>query len=266
MAHWLNRLERRFGRFGIPNLILYIVAGRGLAYLLARTNPEFPYYLVLDPDAVRHGQVWRLFTYVFTPPGGNIFFAMIELYFTYIIGNALETVWGSFRFTLYYMIGALATAAVALLVPGAWVTPIYLNLSLFLAFATLFPEFTVLLFFILPVKVKYLGWISAGYLTLLFWTSPLSEKLFILTALTNYLLFFWPEIREWTSGKLRSTRTRPSLTPTGSQSTPIHRCTVCHTTEANGPYLEFRICTCARCGEGKEFCMEHLQEHRSHAA
>ena len=263
--NWLTRLERKFGRLGIPNLIMYIVAGRGMAYLLALTNPDFPYYLMLDPEAVWHGQIWRLFTYIFMPPlTGILFIALLELYITYMIGSALEAVWGVFRFTLYYAIGALATAVVAVLVTNSPVSADYLNLSLFLAFATLFPEFTFLLFFILPVKVKYLGWISAGFLTYSFWTHPFAVKIAILTALTNYFLFFWPQIREWMQEKLRSAPViaRRPLPSTDRQHKSMHRCVVCGKTERDNRELEFRICTCDRCGEGKEFCMAHLQEHR----
>lgn len=268
MAHWLNGLERKFGRLGVPRLITYVVAGRGLAYLLGMGDPAFPAYLVLDPDAVRRGEAWRIATYVFTPPGGGLFFALIELYFTYLIGDALEAAWGAFRFTLYYLIGALATAAVAFLVTGSPVTPTYLNLSLFLAFATLFPEFTVLLFFILPVKVKYLGWITAGYLTIDFWTTSLTGKAAIFVALGNYLLFFAPQIREWVSGRFHRTGSdlRNALAgerPGGARaSRTVHRCAACGRTERDDPALEFRVCTCDECGGGTEYCMEHLAAHR----
>src|SRR5690242_4748602 len=166
---WLDRLERRFGRFGIPNLIVYIVAGRGLALILSLSRPEFPGFLTLDPAAVRHGEVWRLVTYLFIPPVmtaglfGGVFGALIQLYFTWMIGRILEAAWGEFRFTLYYALGGIATAGAAAIL-AAPATPEFLDLTMFLAFATAFPDFTVLLFFIIPVRMMWLGWLAAAWL------------------------------------------------------------------------------------------------------
>ncbi len=257
---WLGPLERRFGKFGIPDLILYVVVGRALAYVLALSYPEYIYYLILDPVKVKHGEVWRLVTYVFTPSGSPVFWAFLELYMTYLVGRALEAVWGPFRFTLYYLIGTLATAGTAFFVLGTPVTPTFLNLSLFFAFSTLFPDFTLMLFAILPIKARYLGWLMGGYLTVQFWIAPLAAKVAILVAFANYLLFFWPRIREWMAQKTRLSRPEP-----GRPASPVHRCTVCRRTERDDPDLEFRICACPKCGEGKEFCMEHLKEHLSEA-
>jgi len=260
---WLYRLERRFGGFGIPNLIMYIVAGRGLAYLLSFKNSDFPSYLVLDPYAVRHGEYWRLFTYVFLPPqAASSFFAsplmaIFALYVTFLIGHALEEAWGSFKFTLYYLIGVVATSLVAFLISRAPVSPYYIDMSLFLAFATVFPEFTFLLFFIIPFKAKWMGWITGALQVVAFAFAGLSGKLAIAVSLSNYLLFFWPEVSGWIAALFgRRNRTRM----TGSRSS-IHRCTVCRRTEIDDPGLEFRICACPECGDGREFCMEHLKEH-----
>jgi membrane associated rhomboid family serine protease len=270
-------MERRFGRYGIPNLIMYIVAGRGLAYLLSLKNPDFPNYLVLDPVAVRHGEVWRLFTYVFLPPqsASAVFtgplMAIFALYVTFLLGRALEDIWGSFKFTLYYLIGVVATSLVAFLVSRAPVSPYYIDLSLLLAFATVFPEFTFLLFFIIPFKAKWMGWLTGAIQVVAFAFAGLSGKLAIAVSLSNYLLFFWPEVSSWVgrlSGKHRQAvipgaglagAWRASLA-TGSPP-PVHRCSVCRKTERDNPELEFRICACPECGDGREFCMEHLKEH-----
>ena len=262
---FLDRIERHFRWIAIPNLIMYIVAGRALAYVLAMANPAYPAYLIMDPEAVRRGEVWRLVTYLFTPPGGGLFFALIELYFTYLIGRALEAIWGAFHFTLYYLVGAIAIALVSLFITNSYATPSYLNLSLFLAFATLFPDFSVLLFFILPIKVKYLGLIAAGYLTFLFWMSGFASKIAITVAFSNYLLFFWPEIialgRRNLSMLTRAGKPRITILPI-LRPHSIHKCTVCGKTEHDDPEIEFRICACEKCGEGKEYCMPHLREHR----
>jgi len=265
----LNRLERRYGRFGIPNLIAYVVGGRAIAFVLAIAHPEYPAFLILDPWAVRHGELWRLVTWIFTPPSllpgffGGPLGAVIQLYFTWWIGRTLEESWGAFRFTLYYLTGAAATAVVALAILPVPATPDYLDVSLFLAFATVFPEVTILLFLVLPVKVKWLGWLSAAGLGWDFLWRGWYGRIAILVAFSNYLLFFWPEIARWTDWRGPSGgrwRVKPPSATTGA---PVHRCAKCSRTERDGPGLEFRWCACDRCGpEGREWCMDHLREHR----
>ncbi len=258
---FLRKIENKFGHLGIPDLIMYVVVGRGLAYVLALVNPDYAYYLTLDPERVRHGEVWRVITYIFTPPASAPFWAFLELYMTYVIGSALEAVWGYFRFTVYYLLGALGTAAASFFFLGTPATPTFLNLSLFLAFATLFPDFTVMLFAILPIRAKYLGYMMGGYLTFRFWIEPLAVKAAIFVALTNYLVFFWPRIREYASGKMRTAGLSAGVRAAAPSPAPVHRCSVCRRTERDAPDLEFRICACERCGDGREFCLEHLRDH-----
>lgn len=270
---WIDRLEFKYGRFGIANLMAFITAGRAIAYFLGLRNPDFVGFLLLDPDAVWRGEFWRLFSFVLTPPSGGVFFAFMDLYFTFIIGRILEEYWGAFRFTLYYLIGGLATAITAFLFLHVPVAPYYLNYSLFLAFATLFPDFTVLLFFVLPVKIKYLGWIAVMFLTLAFWMTGLSGKVAIVVAFANYIAFFWRDIKEFTKSRFRTSSYHPSaptplppsvlVTPEMPPPPPTHKCSVCGKTERDNPGLDFRWCACKKCGDGMEFCMEHLKEHRA---
>lgn len=267
----MNWLERRFPRLGIPHLIAYIVGGRLVALLLTMARPEYPRFLVLDPDAVRQGEVWRLVTYLFLPPElvsgifGGLFGALLQLYFTWLVGQALEQAWGEVRFTIYYALGGVATAAVAVAL-GMPATPDYLDLSLFLAFATMFPDFTVLLFFIIPVRMKWLGWFAfAGLAWTFLFRSGLAGRIAILVAFSNYLLFFWPllaGLARRAPGRARGRPVQPSAAPAG----PVHRCTTCGRTERDDPGLEFRWCACARCGEGLEYCMEHLGAHQGRPA
>lgn len=257
----LDALERRFGRLGIPNLILYIVAGRGIAFVLSLSNPGYPSILLLHPERVFAGEVWRVATFVLTPPAllsgffGGPLGALLQLYFTWLIGRALEEAWGSFRFTLFYGLGSLLTALAALFLSPWIATPEFVDLSLFLAFATVFPEFTVLLFFILPVKVKWLGWLSAAGLGLTFLGAPGAIRTAILAALANYLVFFAPAIR------LRGAQPPGAGFPSAPAG-PIHRCAACGKTEREDRELDFRWCMCPRCSpDGKEFCRPHLEEH-----
>ncbi len=267
---WLDKLEARFGKLGIPNLIMYVVAGRVLAWLLTYGRPELAAQLLLDPAAVMRGEAWRLVTFVFVPPLSNPLFDALALYFTFLVGRILESYWGTFRFTLFYLIGTVGTASVAFIPPGAAVSPFFLDTSLFLAFATLFPDFTVLLFFVLPVKVKYLGWLSAAMLTFFFWTTNLTGKFAITIAFTNYLVFFAPQIREAFARSFRRIRGATAaplpadraVPPPAEPAVPVHRCSVCGATEKTRPDEEFRWCNCRKCGEGREFCSGHLAAHR----
>jgi len=269
---WLDRLELRFGRLGIPDLITYVVAGRAIAFLVALAHPEYPAFLILDPLAVRRGEVWRLVTYLFTPPQllpgifGGWLGVLIQLYFTWLVGRALEEAWGEFRFTLYYGIGGLATAVAALVILPVPATPDFLDLSLFLAFATVFPEMPILLFFVIPVKVKWLGWLSAAGLAWSFLWTGLAARLAILVAFTNYFVFFQPQIVGWFRGRRRLVPPPPAggAAPGGpGAGAPFHRCAQCGRTERDDASLEFRWCTCERCGpDGREWCLDHLRGHR----
>ncbi len=198
---WLDRLERRFGAWAISRFALFIVMANGLIYLLAMARPEFIDRLLLDPDAIRHGEIWRAITFLFVPPQLGPFWMMFWLLLLYQFALALEQEWGDFRFGLFYGIGALATIVAALWIVGASLSNVPLNTTLFLAFATLFPDFELLLFFILPVKVKYLAWLTwLGMMGSLVMGSEVT-RVAIGASLVNYALFFGPQI--WETIKLK---------------------------------------------------------------
>src|SRR5438132_12012361 len=166
MDRWLARLERRFGRYAPHNLTFWIVGLSGFTFAILFVKPSALELLVLDPAAVKRGEVWRLITFLFLPwgpaTGPWAIFTIFALLFLYTIGTSLEAEWGAFRFDVYYLIGALGTVVSSLLVAPA--TNEYLNLSLLLAFATSFPEYEVLLL-ILPGKEKWLGGLPGGFLS-----------------------------------------------------------------------------------------------------
>lgn len=193
----LDRLERKLGRFAIPNLMTVIIFGMVLVYLIDTfTNPDYTFnlssLLYFDRAAIFSGQVWRVLTFVFMPPNENLLFVVIELYFYYLIGSALERQWGSFRFNVYYLTGVIGT------IIGGFITGFatneYLNLSLFLAFAMLFPNFQVLLFFFIPIKIKYLAWIDAIFMFVQLIFSPWSARVMLIVAFANFLLFFGKDL------------------------------------------------------------------------
>lgn len=194
MHMWLDRLERAAGRWTIPHFPLFIVVANGLIYILGQMEPTYVYQLLLEPDAVRAGQWWRVMTFLFVPPGFSTLGMLFWLYLLFIYSQALEHVWGEFRFQIFIALGAAATAATSIGLIDAPLGNMALYASMFLAFAALYPESEMLLFFVLPVKVKYLGlvaWILTG------WTFLRGDSVVragILASLFNYAIFFGPDL------------------------------------------------------------------------
>ncbi len=195
---FLNRLERRFGEWVIPQFPLFIVAATGVIYLLSQAQGDFVTHLTLNPDAVRQGEFWRLVTFLFVPPPMGPLWLAFWLYLLYQYAQALEHAWGAFRFFVFFGIGVAATIVAALAV-GRTLSNMPLYTTLFLAFAALFPNFELLLFFILPVKVKYLAWMIWAGLAWSLWAGNLVTRVAIAASLLNYSLFFgahhWDTLR-----------------------------------------------------------------------
>lgn len=189
---FLDRIERKYGKFAIRGLMTYIVIGNLAVFLIGFMIPRLRGYLMLVPSLVLQGQVWRLFTYILIPPATSILFILFVLYFYYMIGNSLEHEWGSFKLNVYYFTGMIATTIAALFTGSSDAT--HLNLSLFLAFAYLFPNHEILLFFILPVKMKYLAWLNLAFIAFTILFGSLNAKIAAIVSLANYLLFFGDDI------------------------------------------------------------------------
>ena len=190
---FLDRLSYKYGRHAIENLMLYIVIGMAIIFisdflLLPQIGISLSALLAFDKAAILSGQIWRIFTFIFIPPDSSLIFIIFALYFYWMIGSGLESAWGSFKFNVYYLVGILGTIAAGLLT--GYANNYYLNLSLFFAFAALYPDFQVLLFFILPVKIKWLAWLDAAYFVISFFRSGLGGKIALLVAIANFLLFF----------------------------------------------------------------------------
>ena len=264
----MDKLERKIGKYAIRNLMLYIILGNIAVYLLCMFNTSLVFYLYLDPHAVRSGQVWRLITFLFIPPSVSytqLFMVAISLYFYYFIGRMLENQWGAFRFNVYYFIGVICTIAVSLTFKVTGSTS-YLNESLFLAFATLFPEMQVLLFFFIPIKVKWMGIIAAALMIVQFITGDWGTKLMILASFLNYILFFGPIL--WDKIKYGRRKEqyfkKVNYRKEGGkgkiiQDVAFHRCCICGKTEKDDPNMQFRYCS--QCDGSREYCMDHLYDH-----
>ena len=200
--NWITKLERKYGRFCIPNLINILIGGQILVYAIELfVNQYISFYLSLSRSALFAGQIWRLFTFVLVPfSGGGPLSVVLGIYFTWFVGTALEKEWGDFRYTLYFLLGMVGTV-LACLLTGVTASTYCLSLSLLLAFAMLYPEVQVLLFFVIPVRVKYFGFFAAALWVLSFLGAPLPQKLSLLLSMANVWLFFGPmayrSVRAW---------------------------------------------------------------------
>ncbi len=257
---FLDKLERRIGFIAVPGLLRYIAMLTAMVFVIYKLDRSYLGLIDLDPGAVMRGQVWRLVTYIFVPQLGgllpfadwiNVAFYVLLLWW---MGNGLEEVWGAFRLSLFYYVGMIGTTIAAFLF-GASFSNIMLTSTLFFAFAHFFPDTVIYFAYILPLKVKWIAWISAAFLLLQFFGGPISYKAAFIAAMSNYLLFFGPEI--YRSARHRrdvsERRRRFESSSREAQNEPLHKCAVCGATELSDANLEFRV---AR--DGEEYCLAHL--------
>ena len=203
-------LERRLRRYTISNLIRYIVFGQAIVYALMLIMPSVGYRLysliTLTLSGLMRGQIWRVITFVFAPPSTSPIFIIFSLYFYYMIGMGLENRWGKVKFNLYYLVGMVA-AVIACLITGS-ASNAYLNLSLFFAYAAMYPDEEVLLFMILPVKMKYLALIDAALYTYEFIVGSASTRVTIALCLLNVILFLGGDLMNTLRRESRYWKTR----------------------------------------------------------
>jgi hypothetical protein len=253
----LKRIERKLEPYAIRNLTLYLVGGQGTATLICMAEPGFIGWMVLQANAVLSGQWWRLLTFLVTPPAGNPILAIFALYLLYFMGSALEAQWGALRYNLYVLTGSTLTIAAAFLFPYSVATNIYITGSIFLAFAQLYPDYEILLFFVLPVKVKWLAlitWIGYG---ISFVLGDWAGRLLIVAAVANFLLFFGPAFFQRIRYGRR--RMRSQAQATAARAKALHGCASCGVTDKTQPNMDFRYCT--KCDPPVEYCEEHLRSH-----
>ena len=258
---WISWLEARLGFLGIPRLMQMIAVLNGLVYLLHLFQPSYVFALLLIPERILHGEVWRLVSYIFVPEmllrGGNPalqpLFLFVYLWFLVWMGDALEHAWGAFRVTLFYFLGMVGVTIAAFFFGGGGLFAFLLNLSLFFAFATLYPDVQIYVLFVLPLKVKWLALVSLAPLILeLLWGS-LSTKAAILVSFLNYFVFFGPMIYSKVRARAAVDVRRRKFEGKAVPEDTLHRCTVCKRTEKDSSELEFRVAL-----NGEEYCLEHL--------
>ena len=270
-------------RFGIPRLMLYVVIGNLVVWIFGMMDTTGLLYglLALDPAAVCRGQIWRIVTFALIPvSGSSLLWLAVSLYFYYFIGTTLEREWGTGRFTIYYFSGMLLTALYAVLVyliahVSVYVTMYWLNMSLFFAFATLWPEQRVLLFFFIPVKMKWLAWVDAAYFAFTIIRYLVNGYVWLalvpVVAMAAYMLFCgeWlidllrpSHAREVAARKARTIQFKSAVRriEREREKQPYSRkCAVCGRTDADHPELEFRFCS--RCAGYHCFCRDHINNH-----
>ena len=256
--NWLNKLEKKFGKISIKNLMMDIVSINAGVYVMLLIKPALYDSLILDPSMVMRGEVWRLITFIFIPPQTSILWIFLILYMSFIIGSSLEQEWGSFKFNVYYLMGMIGTI-IAAFIGGNAVTAVYLNLSLFLAFARIYPDYEILLFFILSVKVKYLAWLELAFICFTIITASVSIKLAAIASLINYLIFFGKDIFIQIKTKNKVYHNKELYNSKLSKKDYFHKCTVCGITEKENSNMDFRYCS--TCDGNFEYCMDHLKNH-----
>ena len=248
----LDRLERHLARFAIPRLIRYVVVLNGLVFILVTLDPKYVSMLVLDREAILQGQVWRLVSWIFIPDTLSPIWVIFYLMVVWWTGDLLEATWGAFRLNAYYFLGMFFCVASALIF-GASGGNMFLNLSLFLAVATLAPNLEILFLLVIPLKLKWVALISLLWPAYILITGSLPVKMIVIMCLGNYLIFFGPSLIQRSHENRKLQQRRVKFDAAKDISPTLHRCEACGITEATDPHADFRVAS-----DGKEYCTRHL--------
>ena len=248
-------MERKYNRYAIPNLMYYIVILYAVGLAVYVVNPVifwriYKGYLCLDGRAILHGQIWRLVTFLIFPPSfgsfrfTSVFFGIIALFMYHSLGQTLENVWGSFRFNVFFLMGVLTQGLACL------------------AFAMYFPDAQFLLFFVLPVKAKWLAVAESAVYLYSFIFGGAAERCELVVSLANILIFFLMtrNYRRYAPKEIRRKNNFKKETKILPKGSTRHRCAVCGRTELDGAELEFRYCS--KCEGNYEYCQDHLFTHK----
>ncbi|WP_309382078.1 rhomboid family intramembrane serine protease [Cerasicoccus frondis] len=258
MATLLDKLEKRFGRWAIPDLTFWVMVTQIAIFAFDAFTRFDVTLLMLQPSEVLQGQVWRLATFIVVPTSlppittGMMIFLAFEWYLFWLMGSTLEKEWGEFRYNMFFLCGAAATAAFSFLAPDGVGTNGFLMGSVFLAFARLYPNFELLLFFILPVKIKWLALITWIFYGIIFIAGGWMGKLMVLAATLNYWMFFGREI--FVQAKAGKRRMEYKAQRAVEEKEPFHKCVICGKTDQSHPDMEFAYL------DGEGYCEEHWPE------
>ena len=277
--NFLNKMERKIGKYAIPNLMIYLIAAYCIGFVIYTVNPNFMLMLTLSPYHILHGQVWRLITWILMPTDTRVFSLLIMALLYYQLGSALERSWGTFRFNVYIFGGMLFTVIGAFILYGIYAaagtgsletislissltfTTNYINLTIFLAFAVMYPEMQILLFFIIPVKMKWMAVVYAVLIAINLILTSWGGRIAIIMSILNFLIFFLStrNYRRVSPKEIHRKQVFKAQMRRGSMVTK-HKCAVCGRTELDDPNLEFRFCS--KCDGNYEYCQDHLFTHQ----
>lgn len=289
----MSRWEKKFGKYAIPNLTMILIACYVAGYLMKWLTPGLLEHLTLNSYAILHGQVWRLVTWVIAPPSSFDIFTIIMLLFYFNLGTSLERTWGTWQYNVYIFTGIFLTVigsflcmglyylilgdaitpqnASLIFAMGAWqFSTYYINMSIFLAFAATFPDVQVLLMFVIPVKVKWLGVVYAVFLLveliqyyslgMYYWFAVAA----IAASLLNFVVFYLRSRHSYMHLNPKQMKRKMEFRQDVKRNSRItkHKCAICGRTEEDDPTLEFRFCS--KCNGNYEYCQYHLftHEHR----
>ena len=276
--NFLNKMERKYGRYAIRNLPMIMVVLYVVGYVIELFLPSALSLFQLEPYDILHGQIWRLVTWVIIPPSSLDIFTIIMLYFYFSLGRTLEQTWGAFRFNLYIFSGMFFTAVGAFILYGAlyamtgsqvygignFFSTYYINMSIFLAFALTYPDLQVMLYFLIPIRIKWMGLLYGVLILADLVRGNWASRVAIIASLFNFIVFylisgrlnrFSPHQvhrRQTYKKKVKQVQPRGGVTK--------HKCAICGRTEQDGDDLEFRFCS--KCDGNCEYCQDHLFTHQ----
>lgn len=300
-----TNFERKFGRYAITNLSLYLVIGYAIGYAIYYIFPSLYEYITFDPYLILHGQLWRIITWILTAPESLNIFTIVMLFFYYSVGTNLERTWGAYRYNVYIFSGMFFTIVGAFLLYailvityrttgdynsilkavgyyvssgtvtdtaviqhigmgiGNAVSTYYINMSIFLAFATTYPNLEVLLYFIIPLKVKWLGVLYGVFVLLEIRQGTWAVRMLVIASILNFIIFFLTSKRHLSPHQMKRKREyRQSINRAAKaryENGAKHKCAICGRTELDDPDLTFRYCS--KCSGNKEYCNVHLFTH-----
>lgn len=289
--NWLNKLERKIGKYAIPNLMKWLLGAYAIGVVLTLINPQAAAFLSFHPYLIMKGQVWRLVTWIFQPSNTSIISLLFMFLLYYQLGNVLERSWGTFRFNVYIIGGMLVTIIGCLLFygiiamcfgdvfaeatsinMGQLVSADYIYMSIFLAFAVMFPNMQLYIYFFIPVKMK---WMSVFYAVIIVYDIYKAARWYglfpaiimvvvVTMSLLNFLIFFLSsrDMKRYSPKEVhrRQEFKRQMATPRPGSGITRHKCAVCGRTEVSNPELEFRFCS--KCEGNYEYCQDHLFTHQ----
>lgn len=291
---FLNKLERKYGKYAIDNITLLLIIGYIVGYVIYMVDKDLFALMTLDPYYIMKGQVWRLVSWLLVPPSSPSIFTIIMLFFYYSLGQTLEKTWGKFKYNVFILSGILFTIIFALVaffaLPKAafdgysvpigcyvyglscvkgyviayFVSSYYISLSIFLLFAALYPDMEVMLYFIIPIKIKWLAYLDVALMIYQIFEGGIVCGVIVFASLLNFLIFFVLILQGRGKTPANAKRKRDYQKKVYSAKNVYeggarHKCAICGRTELDNPNLTFRYCS--KCSGSKEYCEDHLFTH-----